>query len=84
MEEFKLTISAADRVVVQGQAIWCRVVGTEGARGFEARHETWLMILKPASTIDYRLADGTEHHITVQSGILNFSDGGCMILVSLE
>lgn len=83
METFMLNINAVERTIVQEEALSCQVVGLDGARGFEARHEAWLMTLKPRSTIRYTLPDGTEHQLEVASGILHFGPEACSVLVAL-
>ncbi len=83
MESFLLSIVAVERQVVQDQALSCQVTGMDGARCFEARHEPWLMTLKPGSNITYKLQDGTEHELEIASGILHFGPDSCSILVAL-
>jgi F0F1-type ATP synthase epsilon subunit len=79
MRTFKLKIVAPDKIIFEGDAEYCGIITSDGAMGFEARHEPVAAIIKENSEVRLRTPDGSEKTAALKDGILVFKDNTCTI-----
>ncbi len=83
MSTFTLSIISDTKIIYSGKVRYCGIVSINGAIGFEANHEPFMGILKPGSEIEYIDENGTGETVTVEDGMLKFTDNQCSIIVSV-
>ena len=80
MEEFKISILAADQPFYEGPCVSLVVPTLEGMYGFMAKHVRMISAIVPG-TLHYTLPDGTKYYAAVSEGIVKCEDNRIIVLV---
>ena len=80
MEEFQISILAADHPFYEGPCISLVVPTLEGMYGFMAGHLRMISSVVPG-ILHYTLPDGTKRYAAVSEGIIKCEDNKILVLV---
>ena len=80
MEEFQISILAADHPFYEGPCISLVVPTLEGMYGFMANHLRMISSVVPG-ILHYTLPDGTKRYAAVSEGIVKCEDNKILVLV---
>lgn len=84
MRSFQLKIVAIDRVIYDGDAVYCGVVTREGTMGIEAGHEPAILMIKSGSAVRWRITESSDDEkVFVGSGMLSFKKSNCIVTVDI-
>lgn len=81
MNSFNLKIVTFDKILFEGDVLYCAIRTLEGKFGFKARHEAFVTVLKENSSIECKLRDQHTKKIDISNGLFVFRNNSCTITV---